>query len=481
MEHKKLLRRFRWQLFWQASVRSLLWGATAGAAALFICSLVWHLLIKTPPFIWLQGSFGAGFVLGFIPCMWLEFPTGRRTAARLDETGLQERTGTMLQFAKKEGLMVQLQRKDAAEHIRETSVRKLKLRISLKELLALGITALLCAGMLLIPYDLLAPPPEKPPEVTAWEQHVHAQIDALRQQIRDSQLSAEAQAELEAILAQLEQDLLNTDSELEQAALIQQAQEDMEDVLYNNISRRVIGRALQQYDLTTALGAQICTDMPWDISNQMENLKRDITTPTKQLTKLGNNINNALTISGVDPTDELYTAFADFGAGLIDMANYTIGPDGEQGWTMKDLDFLFEVAQERIVAALEQQTHDEAELAQMDGFINAGLQSLMEQAGENAPQQGGMKPQSSGQSGKQPQGGGDGSSTGTPVGGMFDDGLMDDERTTMLEGIYDPLSGDVTYGEVFAAYYAQYLQALDAGEIPEELRPYFERYFSSLS
>ncbi len=481
MEYKKLLGRFRWRLFWQALVRSVLWGLTAGAAALFISSLIWHLLIKTPPFIWIFGGFFAGFIVGFIPCMCLHFPTKRRTATRLDETGLQERVGTMLEFHKQKGLMVELQRQDAAEHIQATAVKKLRLHISLKELLAFLIAAALCTAMLLIPYDLLAPPPEKPEEVSAWENQVHTMIDDLRQQIRDSHLSAEAQAELEAILAQLEQDLLNADSELEQAALIQQAQEDMQDVLYNTVTRRIIGRALQQYDLTTALGAQICADLPWEISDEMDNLLRDITGPTKQLTKLSNNIGNALEISGVDPTDRLYMAFYDFSTGLVDMVNYTDGPDATPAWTMSDLEFLFELAEQRIIEALEEQSHDEAEVANMDGLISSGLQSLMEEAGmETAPQQGGQQ-QSIGQSNKQPQSGGDGNSSGTPVGGLFDSGDSNSERTTMLEGIYDPLSGDVTYGEVFAAYYAQYLQALDAGEIPEDLRPYFERYFSSLS
>lgn len=481
MEQKRLLGRFRRRLFGQALIRSLLWGMTAGAAALFVCSVIWHLLIKTPSVIWLAGSFAAGFIVGFAPCMVLNFPTYRRVAARLDQTGLQERVGTMLQFGKNQGLMVELQRKDAAQHIRETASNKLKPRISLKELLALGIAAALCVTMLLIPYDLLAPPPEKPDEVTQWESEVHTMIDGLRQQLRDSYLTAEAQAEIDAILAQLEQDLLNTDSELEQAALIQQAQDDIQDVLYNTISRRVIGRAMQQYDLTTGLGAQISKDDHfWEISDQMAQMKRDITGPNKQLTKLGNNLHNALEISGADPADGLYMALDEFGTALIDMANYTIGPDAEQGWTMSDLDFLFEVSEERIFAALEQQSHDEAEVANMDGMISQSLQSLMDQAGENTPQQGG-KPQSMGQSGKQPQGSGEGNSDGTPIGGMFDDGGLDPERTTMLEGIYDPMSGDVTYGEVFAAYYAQYLQMLDAGEIPEELRSYFERYFSSLS
>ena len=223
MEQKRLLGRFRRRLFGQAMARSALWGLTAGGTALFVCSLVWHLLIKTPSLIWLIGSFFAGFTVGFIPCMCLCFPTRRRTAVRLDQTGLQERVGTMLEFSERKGLMVELQRRDAAEHIRATAVHKLRPQISLKELLALGITAVLCTAMLLIPYDLLAPPPEKPEEVSAWESQVHTMIDGLRQQLRDSYLSAEAQAEIDAILAQLEQDLLNTDSELEQAALIQQA------------------------------------------------------------------------------------------------------------------------------------------------------------------------------------------------------------------------------------------------------------------
>lgn len=307
-------------------------------------------------------------------------------------------------------------------------------------------------------------------------------IDDLRQQIQDSYLTAEEQAELEAILAQLEQDLLATDSQLEQAALIQQAQEDIQDTLFGTTSRRQIGRALQQYDLTTGLGAQFCTDYPWEIAEPMDKLLHDITSPTIQITKLANNFRNALEISGVENTDGLYNVIDEFAQGLIDLYNTTEGPDDTPTWTMLDLETLFQVMEERIIAVMDQQMHDEAEVANMDSIITSGLQSLLNENGEeNEAQQGGNKQQGGGQSSQQPQGEGKGDSGGTPVGGLFDDGGLPPERTTMLEGIYDPMSGDVTYGEVFAAYYAQYLQALDNGEIPEELRPYFERYFSSLS
>ena len=54
------------------------------------------------------------------------------------------------------------------------------------------------------------------------------------------------------------------------------------------------------------------------------------------------------------------------------------------------------------------------------------------------------------------------------------------EGSTMTEGIYDPVSGSVTYGEVFAAYYAQYLEALETGEVPEDLQEIMDQYFSAL-
>lgn len=483
MEEKKLLRRFQLRLLWQAVTRSVLWGLAFGGAALFVCSLVWHILIQEPAMLWLVGSAAVGFVVGFVPCMIYVYPTKKRTARALDKTGLQERAGTMLAFEKQEGLLVELQRKDAAEHIQNAAVTKLKLRVSLKEILAVLISAVLCAGMLLIPYDLLAPPPEKPTQIDPWEQQVHTKINDLRQQLREAELNAEALAEIDAILAQLEQDLLNTDSQLEQAALLQDAQEKIQDVLYNSISRRVIGRALQQYDLTTALGATLCLETEyWEITEEMIQMCHDISGPTKQLTRLGNNISNAMEISGVGEEDELRLAFMDFSTGLIDMANYTIGPDAEQGWTMNDLEFLFEISEKAIRAALEQQAHDEAEVAEMDGMIQSSLQSLANsEDAALAPELSGSKTQNGGGGNQQPQGGGDGNSSGTPVGGMFDSGDSNTGRTTMLEGIYDPVSGDVEYGEVFALYYAQYLKALDAGEIPEELRAYFERYFSSLS
>lgn len=484
MEHKKLLRRFQWRLFGAALIRAVLWGLTVGGAAMFISALVWHILLTEPAPVWLWGSFAGGFPVGFLPCLILYFPTKKRTARLLDKTGLQERAGTMLAYLKKSGLMVELQRRDAAEHIKNTETAQLQPAFPVKSIICCLLSVVLCATMLLLPYDLLAPASAKDPETTAREEAVHNLIEDLRAQIREAQLSEELQKQLDAILEQLEKDLLATDNELEQAALIQQAQENIQESLFMSISRHAIGRALQQYTLTEELGIQIDGDDPTEIAEPMENMRKAVSGPNKQISRLSNNLRNAAENSGVDPGDPLYGAITNFAQLLDDLLNYTEGPDDTPLWTTEDLSFTFELAQQYIIAALEEQAVIEGEMENLDNNLAAGLNDLLsQQSGEimlgegESSQDGGSK----GNNSSSPSGGSDGSSSGTPVGGLFDSGESNSTRTTMLEGIYDPISGDVTYGEVFAAYYAQYLEALDAGEIPDELRPYFERYFSSLS
>lgn len=481
MEHRKLLRRFRLRLLGHCLLRATLWGVAIGAAALFVCSLVWHLLLKEPAAVWLLGSLGIGFAFGFIPSFIKHFPTRRRTAKRLDQAGLQERAGTMLAYEKKDGLLVQLQRQDAKLHIENTETKKLTMAFPLKAVIAGMLCVTLATTMVLLPYDLFAPR-DADPAAAAQEEQIRALIDDLRQQVKDAQLTAAAEAELQALLDQLEKDLLATDNDLERAALIQQAQENIQETLMYTISRYAIGRAMMGYTLTEGLGKQISGDQPTFLSEPMDQLLEDVTGPTKQISRLSNNLTNALADSGIDSGDMLYNAVNNFAVGLKDMLNYTEGPEAEAAWTYDDLAFLFEIAEENMLAALEEQAHTEGEMENLSSSMTLSLESLLEQGGGELTLNEGQQNGANNQSGSQnPSGGSDGSPTGTPSGGLFDSGESNSGPTTMLEGIYDPVSGSVTYGEVFAAYYAQYLEALDAGQIPEELRPYFERYFSSLS
>ena len=54
-------------------------------------------------------------------------------------------------------------------------------------------------------------------------------------------------------------------------------------------------------------------------------------------------------------------------------------------------------------------------------------------------------------------------------------------QIAMTEGFFDPISGSVSYGEVFATYYAQYLEALEKGNVPQYLQEIMDKYYSSLN
>ena len=53
-------------------------------------------------------------------------------------------------------------------------------------------------------------------------------------------------------------------------------------------------------------------------------------------------------------------------------------------------------------------------------------------------------------------------------------------QSTMTEGFYDPTFGYISFGEVYATYYAEYLQAIRDGKVPEDLQEKIDKYFSGL-
>lgn len=56
-----------------------------------------------------------------------------------------------------------------------------------------------------------------------------------------------------------------------------------------------------------------------------------------------------------------------------------------------------------------------------------------------------------------------------------------DGPVTKTEPVYDPISGSVPYGDVFSAYYREYLKSAENGEIPFEAQSPAKAYFNELN
>ena len=57
----------------------------------------------------------------------------------------------------------------------------------------------------------------------------------------------------------------------------------------------------------------------------------------------------------------------------------------------------------------------------------------------------------------------------------------DGEDTVRTEGIYDPVSGYVPYGDVFALYFSDYIKSLEDSDLSEDEQNMLDEYFSALS
>lgn len=487
MKNRRLLGRFWPRLMGQALVVSVLNGLVLSALSLLALSTLFHILIQTPQGALLVYTGVAGFTLGFLAGMCKSYPTRRRIAKRLDQTGLQERSGTMLEFAGEQGTLIQLQRKDARAHIQKVHPRQLKRKLPLRRLLLAAVAVILAASMLLIPYDIFAPGDGMSAEERARARQVDALIDQLRDQIDQTGLPDYMKDALNLVLTQLYADLMATDDQLEQAALVEQARVDMAQILQGGISRYALGAALQRFELTRPLGKELAGNT-LGLHDVLQDLLAQLLQDPVLVTKLSNNLKVALEDSGVAPDDALYQALLNFSTNLAAFS-YSLNPDyegdpEEGGEPIVDegvpesLEEVFENAERQITEALDGQMLLEAEYEQVDASMGQGISDLLGDLQRPGGNQAPSGPSGVMDGGSLGSGGGAGS--GGQTGGMSS-GPAGKPPSDMLEPVYDPISGSVIYGDVFAAYFAQYLQALEEGEFSPELLDLLDSYFTALS
>lgn len=475
MDTQRLFRAFRRKLLWECVFRAFLWALIIGGAAVFAISLYYHIQILPTPLEPVLMTGGGSFLLVFILCVLQRFPTRKRTAARVDGLGLQERAGTMLEYEKVDSVMARLQRQDATQRISETKTRAMRLQLKKRLCVFCLLAVALAVTMTALPYDVFAFGEEPDPEVLRQEMLVQNMITSLRETQRESQLDDPAKDRVQQILDELEEALQNAENELERAALIEQAREKIKELLATREVHDKIGEALQKYERTAALGGAIINKSETEIGAALDALELLVTETPEERLPLCQDIVDALRESTVDDQNVLYCAVAAISVDL----NLT-NPD-KPTYT-QDVAEAMDRALQDIMAALKTQQIAEDELGKLDDTLSDAKDELLgneseeeeEEETKNNNKQEQQKPQLDiletvpEDDGQLPEGDLD-----SVVGG----GVM---QSTMTEGFYDPNFGFISFGEVYATYYAEYLQAVRDGKVPEDLQEKIDRYFSGL-
>lgn len=502
MQTNLLFRKYRARMLPEAILRALLYGCAAGAAAAFLLSLGYHFVCKELPVKLLLAICLPVCGLTFLLILWRLFPTNKRVAARLDETGLQERAGTMYAYRKENGTLVHLQREDAQQKIRDVKVSRLPSHLSWKEFILCGGCAALAAMMLMLPHDLFAvrSTAEADEDTKRQEQIVRELIDDLRDEVRTAELEREQQEELERLIEELEENLRKSETDLDRAAEINETERKIDETVDREVTRDELGEALERKELTKELGKAIREGDEDAVRQALSDLKETIKGDEEKLEQLKDELKEAAEESKVSKDNELRKALEKFSDQLA--------PEKEK------MDKAFEDAEKEITEALEKQEQLEKEAEELKEALEKAKEELLGNEPEEAPSEAGQEGDSgegegtsgegtsgegdeassgegeegegegegegetSGEGeGKQPGEGGDEGDPSTGPGGVGGGGGGPE---TMTEVFYDPISGKITYGEVFASYFSDYLKDKENGKIPADLQKIIDAYFESL-
>lgn len=481
MNFDKLFHKYKTRLLGEVFIKSILFSFTISAASVFLVSLIYHFLMTDAPNRILGAVCLITFLIGFVISFLRRYPTRKKVAARIDETGLQERISTMLEYSHKENDILRLQRNDALIHLDRTSPSRLRFRPSGMEFLLCLFCVLLAVVITRIPYDIWKVDVVETEINQEQLQIIEDLISQLREEVDDAIISKELKDQLNSIIQHLEDDLKQSNSELERVAQIENARQQIMEALQNAMTLYQIGEALQQFDLTRALGEAISLCDGNAVSSALLELEVLLTADYQLIPTLSGNINDALIASGVSSEDKLFQALNEFAMNLL-----SITSSDTIDTAIKE---VIATAEDAILSALAEQSFIDAQKNLMDDILSDAKDQILginpdlpeyqppnidmpESSGGETP--GGEMPEGQQPEGERPDG-------EMPEGEMPGNGEGNsEEESRMIEGIYDPISGNVSYGEVFAVYYAEYLKALEAGEVPEELQEIINEYFSTL-
>ena len=455
MNIKTALKPFRRRLTAEAILRSALSAGLIAAGTSLVLGVVHVLLPWLIPELWIMMIFAGLFTVCFGLLLLLKYrPTKAYLAKRLDELGLSERVETMLELEGRDTPAARLQREDTVAHLQATPKKSLRIRIS-------KVKAVLCALLLAGTAVLLLVP-----EVNLISRYDI--INRLNQLLDDSPVEDDLREDLSEIIDQLEDQLDRNKDKQNYAENLQNAQDAIEERVDREVTRDEIGEALQEFEDLKELGEAIQKGDKQGVSTALDGLEDKMEEDPAMRESVADQLKEALERSQTPSDDTLHQALATMSQGLRDPAQSL-----EETMDQAESEIHAALDQQQNASDLGQQMQDVLDSAQSSGGEGAETQPAGPQEGD-ADGPGGSKPgdgQSQGGIGN--NGGGEGpGSTGNVIG---------NGSTNMNDKISDPSSRfHVDYGDVYAAYVAEFLKQAEEGNLPPDLVAAMNAYLEGL-
>jgi len=471
---KKILKKWRAKHQTEALLRSGFWSVSLGAFCVFFVSLFYHLIaIKPSPVLYAGVFFGVSFLAFWIGYFAFFRYTLKETVTRVDNTGLEERIGTMYQYQNETTPAALLQREDALACLKNASPKKLRLRIFKKDIFACIFSLLFSVSLLFLPYDIFvvesqAGDPTVPLTPPTETNSVLADLlKALRQTINDSPHGGNYKTELYRVVNELEADLKDSFQVLEQVADIHRAEEKYATMKAEKESAAVLGLELQKFPLTVPLGKAVVKGDAEAIKETLAELKNQCIAAESKKIELTEAFYLALARASEVPDRDLLKRALD------DLYEWLDHTDRNHPTRRQEITDAFEEAETAILSALAKQTSEVKTLNDLLALLGEAKRKLLGEEQDklpSSPSEGEEEntPPTEEQPPQNPENPEEGEGEGE--GGNKGEG----------ETVYDPAYGEVPYDQIINIYYADYLKALQEGRVPPDLEAFIEAYYKAL-
>lgn len=505
MEQLKLLRPFRRRLLPEAILKSLITGAIIIGALDVVVLIILHLLSTDPGWWLLIASLSAVMVLAVLLFVFKYYPRTKTLCARVDDAGLYERASTMYALRNENTYIAQMQRKDAANHLTTVDPSKVRWSVSRKSVIACIAVILSFVLLSAVPYNIMEVFAEEEPPVNEAYQRLLELIQQLRDEVNAHELDEYIERDMHAMIDEFEASIQGLEDPLDMAAEISMFEDRLQRRL-ERLTRDELGEALadekqgqtpdqpqeqentqeqeQGQNIIRELGnALIAGDAEavtaaLDILREMLNNPEDERPIEERLAELSQALSAALEASETEEGDALRDALEQYTIDLDEAAEAAISE--EETDINEMLDEAFASLNEAVAPALDLQLQDEGIILALLEILRQAKQEILgneEEVEEEVP------PEEVPVEEVPVEGEEDEEEPPPPEEGADEeDDIEPGEEIEMLmtEPIYDPFAGSVPYGEVFAFYYAEYLEAIDKGKLDDGLTEVFDGYYGEL-
>lgn len=461
----KGFRKFK-RKFWVGTLaRAAALSLSAGA---LVASALWlaDKLTATQPRLFIYvGISAAAALLGFLAVLVTLLPTDKRVAKRLDRTlSLGERVQTMIAFRDDQGDMAVLQREDTDRILSEIPKGRVKGTCTWLFVLLPLLACLCTVGTLIVPAK---EPPTPPPAVdnnfsiTPWQEQ------ALKDLIEEVRASGMEEEPKEGVVKQLESLLIKLKSTKKESVMketVISTIESIHKIVSEHNTYDVIAASMASSPAPSVrkLGTAIDSLEALLIGEWMNTTQEALqAAPAEQASTLSAGITQALTLSRVDPSNEVHLALIALALRLAEVTD---------GTPKEEIDTLFGEAEEMLSAALRiQSVNEEVE--------NDTIYTLLSIFGIKATE----VPEHVFNDPDDPRGEGD-YDPGDDMDKIHAGGLGSAEMIFGSDDtVYDPDSGTyVTYGEVINGYFARITEMLVDGSLTPELEKMLSDYYAYL-